>query len=106
VPKVEIAFANPIARTYALSVGYRGNTFSTACPMTRPGIDLTPGINSCDDKGFAVWNVDLGHEANQMVALTVAVDNAVSLVTADLAGIANSRDCTVVCYEHRGTLGN
>jgi hypothetical protein len=36
----------------------------------------------------------------------VAIDNAAALVTANLVGITNSRDCAVVCYEHGGTLAN
>jgi hypothetical protein len=51
--------------------------------------------------------VDLGHAANDTVDLTVSVNGSAPIATtAMLHGLFNSRDCDLICFDHRGTVAN
>jgi hypothetical protein len=51
--------------------------------------------------------VDLGHGLNQTLPVQVTIDDGTPIqVTATLEGIVNSRNCDVVCFDHRATVVN
>jgi hypothetical protein len=51
--------------------------------------------------------VDLGHGSNGVVELIVTVGVSAPIsVSATLDGITNSRDCSLVCFRHTGTVDN
>jgi hypothetical protein len=106
-PQIAISYAMKKASPYQLAVSVRGMDFSAACPnaLAEVGTPVGVGITSCDQNGFVVSGVDLGHGDNSTVDLSVSFDgNAAMQVQATLQYIANSRDCDLVCFDHTGTL--
>ncbi len=107
VPRLEATFTNPIADAYRLSVLVNAASFAANCPMMAPDLGLTPGIQLCDGRHFVVTGVDLGHQQNLFVNLTVSINSGPQLSTnVELRGIANSLDCDLVCYEHAAIIQN
>ena len=104
-PEVSLTYRQPVAATYHVAVSLRGVTFEADCPMERPY--PTVGLESCSADGIVLTGVDLGHGSNETADLTVTLEGGETLaVTAMLDGIANSRDCELVCYRHTGTIPN
>ena len=79
-------------------------SFEADCPGAPAA---SPGIRSCDSTGVLVTGVHLGDGTNDTVALTVSIDSSAPVtVSAMLERILNSRDCDLVCFDHRGTVPN
>jgi hypothetical protein len=104
-PQVQLTYEHSIPGAYHLYVSLHGVVFETDCPKATTY--RTIGITSCDADGFLVTGVDLGHDSNDTLDLMVSIDSAMSIsVAAPLHGIVNSRDCEMVCFDHRGTVAN
>ena len=102
-PTITLTYDMPIAGSYTASVTVNGSTVQSTCPRGANG-DV-PGIASCDALGLKVSGVDLGHGSLQTVPVTVSINGGAAVsASASLAGIANSRDCDVVCYQHVGVV--
>ena len=107
LPRITMTYAHPVPRPYPLSVEIRGKVFSASCPVVGSPEDVTVGISACDGGGFSLQGVDLGHAANGTVDVSVSIDGGVGVSAAGtLKGVANSRDCDVVCFIHEGTVAN
>jgi hypothetical protein len=107
VPRLEATFINPIADPYRLSVVVNVAPFAANCPMVAPDLGLTPGIQVCDARHFVVTGVDLGHDPNVFVNLTVSINSGSQVTTnVELRGITNSLDCDLVCYQHAAIIQN
>lgn len=109
-PQISIAYAAKVPSQYSLSASLGGMTFFSDCPKAPaqygPPVGVL-GIASCDQNGFVLAGVDLGHGDNSAVELTVTVNNGSAIaVQATLRSISNSRDCDIVCFQHAGTLAN
>src|SRR5262245_28674481 len=104
-PQVQLTYQQSISGPYHVAVAYRGAVYEADCPITASA--PTNGIKSCDGSGLLLTGVDLGHGANDAVDLTVSIDSAPPIaVSAILQGILNSRDCDLVCFDHRGTVAH
>jgi hypothetical protein len=107
-PLIQLTYATPLVGSYMVSVLVNGSTFVASCPMqaSSPFV-TTPGVASCDQNGLMLSAVDLGHGANEVVQLAIAINDSSSIaVTATLQSITNSRDCSVVCFVHAGIINN
>jgi hypothetical protein len=106
VPRITMTYKAPVVGAYGLSVSVDDMTFQASCPASSSSA-LTPAISRCDQGGFELTGLDLGHGANELVTLGVSVGAAAAVTTsARLTGIANSRDCDLVCFNHAGTVAN
>ena len=106
LPQVLLTYQQPITGTYHLSVSYRGTAYEADCPMESSDL-LVTGIKSCASDQLLLTGVDLGHGTNDTVNLTVSIDGSVPVaVTATLNRVLNSRDCSLVCFDHRGSVVN
>jgi hypothetical protein len=109
VPRIEMSFRTPVTDPYRATVVIVNSnvTFVENCPATRPDLQRTPGIASCDANGIAVTGVDLGHGDNSLLFASVSLNGRDFFsVTAGLTGILNSTDCDLVCYQHIGLIEN
>jgi len=104
-PKISMAFAHSLTVPYSMTVFVAGQTFRADCPLS-PAAVSEPAITRCDEGGFEITGLDLGHAENKVVNFTVSIDGSEINATATLNYIINSRDCDVVCYQHSGTLEN
>src|SRR5262249_11350020 len=102
-PQVQLMYQNSIVGSYHLAVTYENAVYEADCPLMS-AVPIT-GIKSCDGGGLLLTGVDLGHGSNDTVELSVSIDSGTPLtVTATLHGLLNTRDCDIVCFDHRGTV--
>jgi hypothetical protein len=84
-------------------------TFTSDCPKVLPqtGPIGIVGIAACDESGFVLAGVDLGHGDSGTVDMTVSMNGGSPIsARATLQSIANTRDCSVICFQHAGMLAN
>lgn len=106
-PQLRLTYRRTVAAPYHVAVTFGGQTSEADCPKTGGPQGLETGIKSCDEAGVLVTGIDLGQGSNETVNVTVAIDGAAPLsATARLEGIINSRDCDLICFDHRGTVEN
>ena len=106
-PQITLSYATPIAGGYQVSVTVAGQRFEATCPVQPSQTQFFVGIQSCDETGLVLSGVDLGHGANDTLTVAIAFDDGPPIqATATLLRITNSRDCDLVCYDHRGAVAN
>lgn len=103
-PRITMTYEAAVAGAYNLTVSADTMTFQASCPTNSSS---TPAISRCDQDGFELTGLDLGHGANESVTLGVSIGTAAEVTaSARLTGIANSRDCDLVCFNHTGVVAN
>jgi hypothetical protein len=113
-PAIMLQYRTPIDGDYEIRILLNAVVYDANCPRGPSG----PGVSSdaavieitCDANGATLTGVDLGNGENQTLDLIVQLGSGPAaieyMVTANLSSISNSRDCSLVCFQHAGTVGN